>query len=204
MNDRIDHSNIIIRTETPADYRAVESLTREAFWNRYCPGCTEHYLVHKMRKHPDYLPALSLVLEREGQVIASIHYTRARLIDEEGREKPILSFGPIGVLPALQRKGYGKALIAASFERAAADGHEAVVILGNPDNYVGSGFRSCRKYGVGMEGGVFPTALMVHELKEGALKGHRWVFRDSNVYEVCEDEAAVAAFDAGFPPKVKW
>ena len=35
----------IIRNETPADYRAVETLTREAFWNQNFPGCDEHYLV---------------------------------------------------------------------------------------------------------------------------------------------------------------
>ena len=35
--------NIIIRHECESDYRIVENLTREAFWNVYRPGCTEHY-----------------------------------------------------------------------------------------------------------------------------------------------------------------
>ena len=30
---------ITIRPETKDDYRAVENLTREAFWNVYRPGC---------------------------------------------------------------------------------------------------------------------------------------------------------------------
>ena len=30
-----------IRLEKPEEYRAVENLTREAFWNVYRPGCTE-------------------------------------------------------------------------------------------------------------------------------------------------------------------
>lgn len=47
-----------IRNETPADYRAVEDLTRRAFYNLYVPGCHEHYLVHVMRDHPDFLPEL--------------------------------------------------------------------------------------------------------------------------------------------------
>ena len=39
-------NNYTIRRETPADYRMVENLTREAFWNVYRPGCLEHYDVH--------------------------------------------------------------------------------------------------------------------------------------------------------------
>ena len=31
-----------IRLEKAEDYREVENLTREAFWNVYRPGCTEH------------------------------------------------------------------------------------------------------------------------------------------------------------------
>lgn len=42
-------ADFLIRPETPADYRAVEALTREAFWNVYRPGCLEHYLVHRYR-----------------------------------------------------------------------------------------------------------------------------------------------------------
>ena len=41
--------NVTIRLETEKDYRAVEELTREAFWNVYKPGADEHYYVHTMR-----------------------------------------------------------------------------------------------------------------------------------------------------------
>ena len=39
-----------IRLEQPKDYREVENLTREAFWNVYRPGCTEHYVLFKYTK----------------------------------------------------------------------------------------------------------------------------------------------------------
>ena len=42
-----------IRLETPKDYREVENLTREAFWNVYRPGCTEHYVLNLYRINPD-------------------------------------------------------------------------------------------------------------------------------------------------------
>ena len=43
-------SDYIIRPEALSDYRAAEELTREAFWNVYRPGCTEHYVLHCFRE----------------------------------------------------------------------------------------------------------------------------------------------------------
>ena len=92
-----------IRNETEADYKTVEELTRKAFYNMYVPGCVEHYLVHIMRNHEDFIRELDFVLELDGQVIGNIMYTKARLVDEEGREKAILTFGPLSVLPEHQK-----------------------------------------------------------------------------------------------------
>ena len=195
--------NIIIRNEIPADYQAVEHLTREAFWNQYVPGCNEHYLVHRMRRHPDYLPELSFVLEVDGRIIGSIHYTKSTLLDQSGAEKQVLSFGPVSILPQYQRKGYGKRLMEHSFERAAAMGYDAVIIFGDPNNYVSRGFKSCKKHRVCLAPDVFPSALLVKELTPGVLDGRDWTFRESTVGELGEDEQAVAAFDAAFPPKEK-
>ena len=47
-----------IRLEQPKDYREVENLTREAFWNVYHPGCTEHYVLNQYRTNPDFIPGL--------------------------------------------------------------------------------------------------------------------------------------------------
>jgi len=62
-------NNLTIRLETEKDYRVVEELTREAFWNVYKPGADEHYFVHMMRSHPDFIPELALVLEKDGEII---------------------------------------------------------------------------------------------------------------------------------------
>lgn len=199
----MNHNKMTIRLETPDDYRAVENLTREAFWNQNVPGCDEHYLVHTMRRHPDFIPELAFVLEEDGEIIGSIMYTKGRLIDGEGREKPCVSFGPISVAPERQRKGCGKALIEHSFAVALEMGYEVVVIFGNPDNYVARGFKSGRKYNVCLEGDHFPAALLVKELRSGALDGRRWYFHESSFGEACADEEAAAAFDATFPPKEK-
>ena len=105
-----------IRNEKESDYQAVEDMTRKAFYNLYVPGCIEHYLVHIMREHEDFIPELALVIERDGRVIANIMYTKAKLIDMDKNEKQVLTFGPISVLPEYQRQGYGKMLMEYSFD----------------------------------------------------------------------------------------
>ena len=52
-----------IRLEQPKDYREVENLTREAFWNVYHPGCTEHYVLNQYRTNQDFIPELDFVME---------------------------------------------------------------------------------------------------------------------------------------------
>lgn len=103
--------DINIINETPEDYREVEELNKKAFWNVNVPGCDEHYIAHILREHSDFIPELDLVLTLNGKIIANIMYTRAKLMDETGAEKEIVTFGPLSVLPEYQRRGYGKKLL---------------------------------------------------------------------------------------------
>ena len=184
-----------IRQEEEADYERVEKITRQAFYNLYVPGCNEHYLVHVMRSHEDFLPELDLVIEVDGQIIGNIMYTKAKLVDESGKEKEILTFGPVCIVPGYQRLGYGKMLIEHSFERAIALGYDVIVIFGNPGNYVSRGFKSAKKFNVCLENDIFPTAMMVKELKPDVLDGRKWVYVESPVMKIDENEAE--RFDAG-------
>lgn len=186
-----------IRREMEKDYREVEELTKKAFWNVNMLGCEEHYLLHCMRSHEDFIPELDLVLEADGEIVAHVAYVKSRLIDEEGNEKEILSFGPISVHPNHQRKGYGKKLLKYSFDKAKKMGYDVIAIFGNPENYICSGFKSCKKYNVSCgEDKVFPVAFLVKELKEGVLAGKSWSYKDS---EACNyDSSKVDEFDKDF------
>ena len=186
---------IKIRNEEKSDYEKVEEITRKAFYNIYVPGCNEHYLVHIMREHEDFLPELDFVIEVDDNIIGNIMYTKAKLIDEDGNEKGILTFGPLCILPEYQRMGYGKMLLEHSFEKAIEIGYDTIVIFGSPANYVGRGFKSCKKYNVCIEKGKYPTAMMVKELKPGVLDGREWVYRQSPVMEL--DEKQAQNFDDG-------
>ncbi len=200
---RIKMKNLKIRLETEKDYRAVENLTREAFWNVYKPGADEHYFVHMMRFDKNFLPELAFVLELDGEIIGSIMYAKTWLLGEDGEKKEIVSFGPLCVAPAYQRQGYSRLLIRHSFEKARELGYDVTVIFGNPANYVGRGFVSCKKKNICLGENHFPTALLVCELVPGALDGKKWKFIPNNADVCCEDTAAVEAFDATFPPKEK-
>ncbi|MDD2199625.1 MAG: N-acetyltransferase [Bacteroidales bacterium] len=178
-----------IRNEEKADYERVEEITRRAFWNLHIPGCNEHYLVHVMRSHKDFLPELDLVIEVNNQIIGNIMYTKAKLVCDSWEEKEILTFGPLSIMPKYQRMGYGKMLMEHSFNQAVALGYDVIVIFGNPSNYVSRGFKSCKKYNICIENGTFPAAMMVKELKAEALYGRKWVYYDSPVMKIDEQEA---------------
>ena len=189
-------SDDYIRNEEIKDMREVEKLTRKAFWNLSVPGCNEHYLVHIMRNHPDFIKELNFVLEKDGIIIGNIMYTKAKLIDDYGFEKQILTFGPVSIHPMYQRMGYGKSLLEHSFTKAKEMGYDTIVIYGNPDNYVSRGFKSCKKYNICIKNDYYPAAMLVKELTQRCLDGRKWNYVESEVYHI--DDNAAEQFDSGF------
>ena len=200
----MSQSNIVIRRESPADYAAVEHLTREAFWNVYRPGCTEHYVVHVLRNDPDFVPELDLVMERDGQLIGHVLYMHARIKADDGREIPMMTFGPISIRPDFQRQGLGKKLLDYSMERARALGAGALCIEGNIEFYGKSGFGVAGTRGIRYHGEpeqeIVPYVLL-KELQPGFLDGVTGVYHTPKGYYV--DEAAAEVFDRNFPSKEK-
>ncbi len=193
--------NLSIRNETENDHRQVEELTREAFWNLYVPGCDEHYLVHIMRDHPDFIPELDFVALLDNRIVGNIMYTRSRLIDEKENGVEIITFGPVSVLPGFQRKGIGTALISHSRQVALEMGYKAIVIHGHPQNYCKHGFKGSKSYRIGDAEGKFPYSLLALELEQGFLTGHEWRYLESEVYSI--DPQAAEEFDQLFTPKTK-
>jgi putative acetyltransferase len=193
--------DILMRNEQEDDYRNVEEITREAFWNLYFPGCSEHYLMHQMRNHPDFIKDLDFVAEYNGKVVGNIMYTKAQLIDEEDFKEDIISFGPFSILPEFQRKGIGSSLISHTKKIAIDKGIKAIVILGDPHNYCKHGFKSSRDYHISDLDGNYPYGLLVLELEEGVLSGHKWKYKYSDVYELNEKD--VEEYDKTFPKKEK-
>lgn len=192
---------MVIRNEKPEDYRIVEEMIKEAFWNLSVPGCNEHYFAHQVRKSEDFIPELDFVLEEDGKIIGHIIYVKAKLVADDGTEKEILSFGPFTIHPDYQRRGYGRKLLYRSFEAAEKMGYDTIAIWGNPENYACYGFKNCKRYNVYIEEDVYPVALMVKLLNENALSDKCWKYVESPAHEL--DESGFEEFDSSFPQMEK-
>lgn len=144
----MSEKKITIRLERKDDYRNVENLTREAFWNVYRPGCMEHYVLHRYRDDPAFVPELDFVMELDGELIGQVIYVRSEIDCDDGRKVPIMTFGPIGIAPAYKRQGYGKQLLDYSMEKAREMGAGALAITGNILFYGKSGFVPAKTKGV--------------------------------------------------------
>ncbi|MDC7220185.1 MAG: N-acetyltransferase [Spirochaetales bacterium] len=193
--------NITIRTATEQDYRAIEEVNREAFWNLYFPGCNEHYLAHELRQHLDYIPEMDFVALVDGKVVGSIIYSRSYIEDEESKRVETLTFGPFCVHPAYQGRGVGTTLINHSIEEARKRGAKAIIILGDPRNYCRHGFKSSRDYHISDSSGRYPFGQLALVLEEGFFEGKLWHFHYSPAFEM--DMKGLDQFDSSFPPKEK-
>lgn len=193
-----------IRLETPADYREVENLTREAFWNVYRPGCLEHYVLHTFRGKSEFIPDLDFVMELDGKIIGHIMYVHSELRSDDGEIFPIMTFGPISIHPDYQRQGYGKILLDYSMEKAKNLGAKALCIEGNINFYGKSGFvvastKGIHYYAEPREEEV--PYFLVKELEPGFLDKITGTYHTPAGYFIDENEAE--KFDLNFPPKQK-
>ena len=196
--------SIIIRNETPADYRAVENLTRESFWNVYRPGCTEHYVLHCYRSAPDFVPELDFVMEKDGELIGHVMYSRSEITTSGGKAIPIMTFGPISIAPGYKRQGYGKRLLDYSMEKARDMGAKALAITGNIDFYGKSGFVPAQTKGIRYADDPEADYFLIKELTPGFLDGISGTYKDPEGYFVCEkDPEDFERFEATFPKKEK-
>lgn len=192
---------INIRLEEEKDYRTVEEITREAFWNLYVPGAEEHFIAHRLRKHSDFIPELTFVIELDGKIIGSIFYSHAKIVGTDGTESPVISFGPVSIAPEYHRQGYGRMLIEHSIAEAKRLGYEAIVIAGFPYHYHPYGFVGAKKYKISMPDGKFYTGIMALPLKEGSLDDIQGkIVFSPGMYPPHEE---LAAYEATFPPKEK-
>jgi len=193
--------DIEIRREQENDYRIVEEITREAFWNLHVPGCDEHLLAHNLRKAPVFIPALDFVASMNNRIVGNIMYCRSTVKSDTGAAFDMLTFGPLSVLPEYQKQGIGAALIRHSLKEAARLNYKAVLIYGDPAYYHRFGFQSAKEFAISTSEGTTMDALMALELQEGALHGISGRFFEGDAYRVDAEE--LIEFEKTFPYKEK-
>jgi putative acetyltransferase len=135
---------VIVRRERPGDLDAVGEVVGSAFAGpRAGEPPVEVGLLAALRADTGWLPALSLVAERDGEVVGHVVGTRAHV---DGR--PAVGLGPLAVRPDRQRAGVGTALVHAVLAAAEALGEPLVGLLGDPAYYGRFGFGAAADLGV--------------------------------------------------------
>lgn len=193
-----------IRLERKEEYRKVENLVRESFWNVYRPGCLEHYVINQLRNDNDFVPELDFVMEKGGKLIGQNIFVRANIKADGGRNIPIMTMGPICITPELKRQGYGKILLDYSLNKALEFGCGAVCFEGNIDFYGKSGFKFASEYGIrykGLPEGEDSSFFLCKELISGYLDGVTGEYATPKGYFVNKEDAD--RFDKTFPYKKK-
>ena len=197
-------NNIVIRLERKEEYRQVENLVRESFWNVYRPGCLEHYVLNQLRNDKDFVKELDFVMEKDGKLIGQNMFIKTVIKADNGKDIPIMTMGPICIINELKRKGYGKILLDYSLNKAKELGCGAVCFEGNIDFYGKSGFTFASKFGIryrGLPEGADSSFFLCKELIPGYLNGVNGEYATPKGYFVDEKEAE--EFDKQFPPKEK-
>lgn len=200
----MNKNDVIIRLEKEEDQRENENLVREAFWNVYRPGCSEHYVLHVLRDDPAFVKELDFVMEQDGRLIGQNMFMKTVIESNDGRLVPVLTMGPIGILPELKRKGYGKMLLDYSLREAGKMGFGAVLFEGNIAFYGKCGFDYAGKFGIryhDLPEDADASFFLCKELIPGYLDGVTGVYQTPKGYYV--EDADVEEFDKAFPVKEK-
>ena len=192
-----------IRLEEEKDYKIVENLTREAFWNKYRPGCMEHLVVHKLRNNSRFIKELDYVLEENDKIIGSIFYSLGYIKTKDNKILDVLIFGPVSIDPNYQKMGYGETLINYTLDIAKNINYDLVLITGNPDYYKKYGFVSASTYNIYYEGleNTESPFFMIKVFNEKKISKYKGIYSDPEAFNVTEEEVNV--FDKKFISKEK-
>lgn len=190
------------RLETHDDYRETENMIREAFWNVYCPGCFEHFMLHQIRQSSAFIESLDFVAVKDGRIIGNVISVQSYIEGDDGQKHTVLSLGPIGVLPAFQRTGVGRRLIELMRQQAARMGYKAILLCGDPAYYSKNGFEPAEKYSIRTKDNKFAAALQILWLRNPNDKELAGRYFENEIYEFDSQEASL--FDRQFPTNLNF
>ncbi len=200
----MENNKILIRLEEEKDYREVENLVRDSFFNIYCPGAKEHYVLHMLRDDPNFIKDLDFVMELNDEIIGQIVFVKSNILLNNGETKEVLTFGPICIANEYKRKGYGKILLDYAINESKKLGTKALIINGNIMFYGKSGFEIAKNKGIRYAFDLDADYLLVKELEKGYLDNISGIYKDPECYFVCEKYPEdFEKFESSFPEKEK-
>ena len=157
---------VTVRVESKKDYPAVYEVNKLAFKRE-----AEAKLVNNLRKSSGFIPELSLVAEKDGEIVGHILFSKLKIKRDLG-EVTALTLAPIAVLPECQKQGIGSLLIKEGLAACNRLGWNIIIVVGHPEYYPRFGFTPARKKGleISFKEPIPDDVFMVCELKPGALE----------------------------------
>jgi len=156
---------IIIRSEHARDVKAREALLDDAL------GAERHEKTcERLREGRVPVRGLSLVAEIEGRIVGTVRLWHVAI----GSLNALL-LGPLAVSYDYRTQGIGARLVRAALNRAAIQGHQAVILVGDAPYYSRFGFSADVMTDIDLPGPVDRARFLGLELKEGAFAEVRGV-----------------------------
>jgi len=164
----------MIRDERDNDYSAREDLLDNVF------GAARHEKTCE-RLRDGQVPAngLSLVAEVDGRFVGTV-----RLWHVKAGERNVLLLGPLAVARDCQSLGIGSRLMRAALNRAAAQGHAAVILVGDAPYYERFGFSTDLTRDLDLPGPVDRSRFLALGLQTGALRGVAGILTAMNPVDI--------------------
>ena len=162
LEDLLRQIDLDIRQEISTDIPGIRFVEEQAFQRPI-----EADLVDLCRRRDKTI--LSLVATRAGSVAGHIMFTPVVLEPAHDGLRG-LGLGPIAVLPEWQRTGIGSRLMRAGMELCREQGHDFIVLLGDPRYYSRFGFTPARNFGLSSDYGD-GDEFQIMELRPGVLAG---------------------------------
>ncbi|WP_442601823.1 GNAT family N-acetyltransferase [Paenibacillus sp. KN14-4R] len=157
---------MIIRTEIEQDFKDVYQINFQAFGNRE----DESKLVERIRKSEEFVPELSLVAEKNNEIVGHIMLSKA-IVEAQNEVHTVIVLAPIAIKPDLQKQGIGSSLIEEGIRRCKALGYGLILLIGHPSYYPRVGFQPARKFGLELKQFEVPDEVfMVYEVEERKLQ----------------------------------
>ena len=167
---------MLIRSERDDDRGIIADVVRRAYAAVPWSDHREHLMIDRLRQTEAFMPALSLVAEKDSEVVGHLLLTRA-WIGTGASATETLALAPLSVAPERQRGGIGKALVHDAHRRAAALGFRSVLCVGNPSYYPAFGYQPMSGYPITLPFEAPLENQMILPLASAALHGVKGVVR---------------------------
>lgn len=174
--------DIIIRPETPKDYKDIVSLVLRSFQEgtNYSDGTDIVALIEEIRGSKYYIPELSFVAELNGKIVGHFLFSHFPLSPtKEGghgnqAESDIVMLAPVSVHADYFHKNIGITMLTLGIQKVREAGYKGINVEGDFHFYNRVGFKTSSEYGIYPTSGIpmtEPRCMMCQETYQGSLEG---------------------------------